>query len=110
MSESTIETLTDESFESQVLGSEVPYLVEYMSATCAPCAALQPILEEVAAEMQGTAKIGKVDIFDHPSLPQSQGVMSTPTMIVFVGGAPVKRIFGAKPKRHILTALHHAIE
>jgi thioredoxin 1 len=105
-----IEMLTDEAFGEKVLKSPVPYLIEYMSPWCASCAALQPVLEEIAAEMRDTVKVGKVDIFACPSLSESQGVMSTPTMIVFVDGQPVKRILGAKPKRHIVAELRRVLE
>ncbi len=96
-----IVALTDETFDELVAGSGEPYLVEFWSDFCAPCVALQPVLEEVAADYEGRVRVAKVDIVAQPVTTERFGVQSTPTMLIFRDGEVVRRIQGARPKRHL---------
>jgi thioredoxin 1 len=96
-----IVALTDDTFDGLVTGSGEPYLVEFWSEWCAPCVALQPVLEEVAAEYEGKVRFAKVDIVGQPETTARFDVQTTPTMLIFRNGEVVRRIQGARPKRHL---------
>lgn len=76
----------ESNFESEVLKSDVPVLVDFTATWCGPCKALAPIVEKIADDFHGKVKVGKLDIDDSPSLSAKYGVRSVPTVIVFKGG------------------------
>ncbi len=87
--------LTDASFESEVINSDVPVLVDFWAPWCGPCKAQGPILEDIAKEYEGKGiKIGKLNIDDNEETPGKFGVMSIPTMILFKGSEEVARVTG----------------
>ncbi len=79
-------TLTDQNFEAEVLGSNVPVLVDFSATWCGPCKALAPIVEKIADDYAGKVKVGKLDIDDAPEITRKYGVRSVPTVLVFQGG------------------------
>ena len=92
-------------FEEQVLKSDLPVLVDFFATWCGPCNMVAPVLEEIAAEKAGAAKLVKVDIDQNRDLAVQYGVSAVPTMILFKGGQEDKRAMGAQPKENILQLL-----
>lgn len=97
----TIATVTDGNFESDVLKSGKPFLLDFWAPWCGPCRAVGPILEEIAGEEDRVA-IGKLNVDENPQTAMKFDVMSIPTMILFKDGAPAKVIVGAQPKKALL--------
>ena len=98
-------TITKENFESEVLASEKPVLVDFWASWCGPCRMVSPLVDEIAEETT-TAKVGKINVDEQPELAAQFGVMSIPTLMVFKGGKAVKTSVGAKPKDDISAMLN----
>jgi thioredoxin 1 len=101
MASKNVNTFETATFDKDVLKSEVPVLVDFWAAWCAPCRAIAPSVEALAEQYAGQVKVGKVDIDAHPDVAQSFGVRSIPTLIIFKQGAPVGQIVGSVPKARI---------
>lgn len=85
---------TDDSFEAEVLKSDVPVLVDFFATWCGPCHQLAPIVEELASEYKGKIKIGKLDVDEANATASQYQVMSIPTLIFFKNGQPVDKAVG----------------
>jgi len=97
-------TITKENFESEIVGSDRPALLDFWASWCGPCRMVSPLVDEIADE-HSDIKVGKINVDEQPELAQKFGVMSIPTLMVFEGGQPVKTSVGAKPKQDILAML-----
>jgi thioredoxin 1 len=86
--------VTDQDFESQVLGSDQPVLVDFWATWCAPCRMVSPVVEQVAAELGDRVKVLKMDIDANRDTQVRLGVMSVPTLIIFKDGQPAERLVG----------------
>lgn len=85
---------TDANFEAEVLGSDVPVVVDLWADWCAPCRAIAPTIEALSAELAGTIKVGKMDIVANPDTPMQYGVTAIPTILMFQGGKEAGRLVG----------------
>lgn len=86
MASKNVLTFNEHNFDSEVLKSDVPVLVDFTATWCGPCKALAPIVDKLADEYQGKVKVGKLDIDENPKVTANYGVRSVPTVIVFKGG------------------------
>ncbi|TCT12270.1 thioredoxin [Natranaerovirga pectinivora] len=92
---------TDSNFENEVLQSNVPVLVDFYADWCGPCKMMSPVIDELAKEFEGKAKIGKLNVDQNGVIAQKYKVMSIPTMLVIKDGQVVDTIVGAVPKQQI---------
>ncbi|GAB7181937.1 thioredoxin [Kitasatospora sp. Ki12] len=98
-------TVTDATFQSDVLDSDKPVLVDFWATWCGPCRQVAPILDEIASEHGDKLTIAKLDVDANQATAAQYGVISIPTLIVYKGGEPVKSITGARPKAALLREL-----
>lgn len=91
--------VTEATFDAEVLKSEQPVLVDFWATWCGPCRMIAPILDELAEEYDGRAKICKVNVDDEPTLAQRYKIMSIPAVFLFRGGEIVEKMIGARPKQ-----------
>lgn len=96
---------TDSNFESEVLNSDQPVLVDFWAEWCGPCRMVGPVVEEIAGEYEGKAKIGKVDVDVNPEVSMKYGIRSIPSLLIFKNGEVVDQIVGAVPKSHLTKQL-----
>ena len=101
--------ITTDNFEEEVLNSEKPVLIDFFATWCGPCKMMAPVLEQLSREMEGKAKIVKVDVDESEDLAVRFGIMSIPTMILFKDGNAVEMAVGFQPKPQIAALLNRHI-
>jgi thioredoxin 1 len=94
-------TITDDSFEQEVLKSEVPVLIDFWAPWCGPCKMVAPIVEEIAGEYEGKLKVGKLNTDENQGVAARYGIMSIPTLMIFSKGEVAEKIIGAQSKQAI---------
>jgi thioredoxin 1 len=98
-------TVTEQSFEEEVVQSDKPVIVDFWAEWCGPCHAVAPVLDRIVEESNGDLKLVKVNIDEQPALSQRFGVQSIPTIILFKDGEPAAAAIGAQPKPALEKAL-----
>ena len=97
--------LSLENFKEEVLNSEKPVLVDFYADWCGPCKMMAPIVEELATELDGKAKVGKINVDENSDIAVEYNVMSIPTLIIFKNGKEEKRLVGLRDKEELLNLL-----
>lgn len=99
-------TITKENYEEEVIKSPVPVLLDFWATWCGPCRMLSPIVDEIANEVEGKAKVGKINVDEQPELAQQFGIMSIPTLVFMKNGEITAREVGVRSKQAILDKLN----
>ena len=94
-------TVTDQSFQADVLSADKPVLVDFWAEWCGPCRMIAPALEEISGELGDKVTIAKLNIDENPDIPSRYGVRGIPTMLLFKGGQPIAQKVGAAPRSQI---------
>lgn len=97
--------LSDQNFKTEVLQSKLPVLVDFYGEWCQPCKLLAPIISQVAKDLDGRVRIGKLDVDKNPQTAQKNGVMGVPTLILFRNGKESKRLVGLRTKKDLVKEL-----
>jgi thioredoxin 1 len=101
MATENVLTATDANFDSDILKSNVPVLVDFWAEWCGPCRALSPTIDELAAQFKGKVKVYKLNVDENPGVPGRFHIRGIPTLIMFKGGQAVDQLVGAHPKASI---------
>ena len=100
-----VKELSDRDFETEVLQSAEPVLVDFWAPWCGPCRLVAPLVEELAKENAGTLKVTKINIDDSPDTAAAYGISSIPTLMIFKGGEIAERFVGVQPKKRLQEAI-----
>lgn len=108
MAGENINEFTDANFKAEVLDSTIPVLIDFWAPWCGPCRMVAPVVEQIAAEYAGKAKVGKVNVDDNPTIATNYGIRSIPTLIVIKAGKVIGQVIGAVGKGELMKLLDKA--
>ena len=97
--------VTDTGFDTDVLGSDKPVVLDFWAPWCGPCRMMEPVLEELSSEFADKIVVGKLNVDENPQTAGKFDVLSIPTLLVFSGGEVVKKLVGAMPKKRLVDEL-----
>lgn len=103
-------TITDATFDTEVMKSAIPVLVDFWAVWCGPCRFQEPILEEIVKEYEGKVKIAKLNVDENPQMTAKFGVMSIPTLLLFKGGQVVKMMIGVQSKETLVGEFNKVLQ
>jgi len=99
----------DQTFATEVLGSDRPVLVDFWAEWCGPCRMMSPVVEEIAEELKDQVRVAKVNVDDNPETAQKYGIVSIPTLLLVAGGEVKRSWIGAMPKARIMKDLKDSL-
>ncbi len=102
--------VSSQNFESEVMKSNIPVLVDFWASWCAPCRMIAPVVEELAKEYNGKLKVAKLDVDANRDIASSFGVMSIPTLLIFNNGSVADQVVGAVPKATLVDKISRVLE
>ena len=105
----SVKSIKENEFESEVINSNKPVLIDFWAEWCGPCKEIAPILDEIADEMKDKIKVVKINIDENPNIPNKYGVQSIPTMIIFKKGTPISTKIGAAIRSEVKTWIETSI-
>lgn len=105
MASENLHTISQANFNDEVLKSAQPVLIDFWAPWCGPCRMIAPIVEQLAGELAGRLKVGKLNVDENSAIASQYGVMSIPTLMVFKNGQPVERVVGLRSKKDLQAAI-----
>ena len=103
-------TLTDRNFNSEIIESQMPVLVDFWAPWCGPCQAMGPVIKELAEDFQSRAIVAKVDVDNNPKITAQYGIRSIPTLMIFQNGKVRDQMVGAMPKKALAQKLEEQLQ
>jgi thioredoxin 1 len=100
----TLQAVTDDTFDELVLRAELPVLLEFTASWCPPCRMIEPVLRDIAAELAGRLVVAQLDVDAHPRAAQAAGVLGMPTLNLYVDGRVAAQVMGARSRSALLAA------